>query len=298
MSGSRLQRRCLAASALLHAGLLAVVVLAPAFRPHRIDLLSAGPPIELVPSALVEAALAPAPAPREQPRETPPHQPDPTPPPVTPPPVTPPVRQPQPPPAQSPRPRTDNPPRPALPETPRPDTAAARKSTPPASKAPERTSPTFDFSKAKAAERPATRAPEPATKAPSPPRWQSLDRQLANAAGSLAQSTTRSTVDVQISGSGGTATRAWQVRQAYDRAWTTPSQSGDTSGTTEVEVVIRGAGIIVNSRILRRSGNAVLDRSVESALRAVQRIQPFDALPDNATVTFTIGFNLQNRRPL
>lgn len=298
MNGSRLQRRCLAGSALLHAGLVALVVLAPAFRPQRIDLLNAGPPIELVPSALVEAALAPAPSPREEVREATPRPPEPAPAPSTPSIVTPPARQPQPSPAPTPRARTETPPRPVVPEATRPDTATARKAPPPAAKAPERTQPAFDFSKARAAERAAPRTPAPATKAATPPRWQSIDRQLASAAGALAQSTTRSTVEVQISGSGGTAARAWQVRQAFDRAWTTPPQSGDSSGTTEVEVVIRGAGIVVSSRILRRSGNPGLDRSVEDVLRAVQRIQPFDPLTDNATVTFTIGFNLQNRRAL
>lgn len=56
---SRLQKRCLITSFLAHAGLALLLVLAPAFRDPDSRLSDGGPPLEMIPGELVDAALAP-----------------------------------------------------------------------------------------------------------------------------------------------------------------------------------------------------------------------------------------------
>lgn len=281
----RLQKRCLITSAVVHGLLVLLLVVGPAFQSRHEDLLGPGITLNLVPGPLLDAALNEAPP--AEPEAAPPARP------------TPPDPQPQPAPEPEPEPRRPSRPRPepepiALPTAPNPVVETR--------KAPPRETPKIDFSQARRLPDPSARKSDraPARPPPSPTdtgerRLRDLSRSLERATASLGRSSQQSTVNVRIGGGGGGSANALYVRNAYNIAWVTPTDVTDHLATTEVEVVIRRDGTVVQSRILRRSGIASLDRSVESALKKVTRIQPFDPFPDPALeqVAFTIGFNLQ-----
>jgi TonB family protein len=263
-----------------HAALLGLLMVGPAFQRPRNELLLDGPPLELMPGDLLDApALQQAPPANAEP---------------APPAPTPVVREPEPTP-QPPRRETPPAPPPApvtprvepKPETPAPAPKPAQTQTP-TPKPREKVS--FDFSKATTVkpQTSSSRAREEEARA------QALQRQIARAAGSLRSSSAQPTT-VSISGGGGGSANARHVRAAYDIAWITPQGVKDAAATTEVEVVIRGDGTVASARIVKRSGIAALDKSVEEALRKVTRIRPFEAFDRDEQITFTIGFNLQAR---
>lgn len=84
-----------------------------------------------------------------------------------------------------------------------------------------------------------------------------------------------------------------QVREAMYAAWEQPV--GLPSGTkAEGMIRVRRDGQVVENRLTRPSGHAVLDESVRAALRAVGRLRP---LPENYTgrdLEITIVFELEN----
>lgn len=278
----RLQRRCLITSAVVHGVLLLLLVLTPGFREARRDLLDAGPPLELLPGALIDQALADRPASALPPEPAPPQD--------TPQPQ---VREPEPEPEPP-------PPRPRPRETPRPEVQRP----PPVEVEPEpgRVAPKIDWNKAKPlspTRSPRTPRPSPAERPSSPNR--EFNRSLARATAALERSANSDTVNLRIGGGQGSGSaNLLYVRNAYNLAWVSPQDVSDDRATVEVEVVIKRDGTVVRSRVVRKSGIAALDRSVESALNKVDRIIPFEPYsdPDIRQVTFTIGFNLQSKRSL
>jgi TonB family protein len=262
---------------------MALLVVGPAFRRDVKDL--AAPPLELVPGALIDAALAPGPVALEPsaPKSD----------------AAPEVRQPQ----RRPTPATVvRQPRPPAREEPIPQETVPRQTTPrPPAPAAREAPKLFDFSKAKAIQ------PAKASRSPSksPPvenrarsQMRSLERRFAEAAGSISATRNSSTIRISATGGGGGgrgSANAWSVRNAYDLAWVTPTHVTDELASAEVEVVIRGDGSVADARLVRKSGIAALDRSVEDALRKVRRIDPFQSFATEETLTFTIAFNLQSR---
>ncbi len=276
----RLKSGCMLASALAHAVLLAVLIVTPAFKSTRRQPLEA-PPLLLLPGSFFEAPPGP-PASAPEPRREPEAQPEPAQAPQ-------PARQPEPQPEpEAPQPRTQSAPEPRrVQETPRPKPDPEPARTPPRRRE-------FNLSEAKPVNRP---KPSETPREPdrSAERLRELDRRLANAAGSLADSARRSTVKIELSGGGGAgSSNAWNVRAAYDAAWIAPSGVADPNATAEVEVVLRADGTVASARIARRSGVAALDRSVELAIGKVRRVTPWEPLGPGETITFTIGFNLRS----
>jgi TonB family protein len=296
----RLKRRCLVSSLVVHGLLLTLIFLAPGFQKSRPDLLGMPRPLELVPGELIDAALGMAPSPEPVPVEA-----------VIPPPEEP-VRQE---PVVEPPPRVPKAkPKPevavVIPELERPTVATPPKAKPvekkPAppviKKAPpvEKAPPRLDFSKAKAVPDTAKKA---ASKAPTTPedtsrqRMAALAQQLALRTGDLERSASGA-VNVQLSGAGGGgggggSANALHVRNAYDAAWVGVTDAG---ATAEVEVVLRGDGTVVSARVVRKSGIAALDRSVEAALKKVKQIRPFETFAREEQVTYIIDFNQRSRR--
>jgi TonB family protein len=274
----RLQTRSLVTSAVAHALLLALLLMAPGFRRARQDRLLSGPPLELVPGALVDATLARAATTSRTPAQTPR-------------------------PRQQPQHRAPARPESERPEPPRePERAPFARERPPERPVPRAREEArrFDLSKARSIRELDSRTDsrqERRAESNARLRMRALDRQLASAAGSLARAAAAGAVEIQISGGGGSA-NAWHIRNAYDAAWLTPANVSDTLATTEVEVVVRGDGTVARSRIVRRSGIEALDRSVERALREVTRIEPFEPFPSGESITFTIAFNLKSRSDL
>ena len=103
---------------------------------------------------------------------------------------------------------------------------------------------------------------------------------------------------VQASGPGGEAfvDYATFVKSAYEDAWIVMDDLLDEDSTAKVTVTIARSGDVISARIERRSGNAVLDKSVQSAIHKVRFVRAF---PPGARVeqrTFTINFNLKAKR--
>ena len=86
------------------------------------------------------------------------------------------------------------------------------------------------------------------------------------------------------------------VKRRYEVAWRMPDTRGEDYRTAEISVTVARDGKILDSRITRRSGLTVMDKSIESLLRDVKQLPPF---PENARDdqrTFTIEFNLQAKK--
>jgi TonB family protein len=88
------------------------------------------------------------------------------------------------------------------------------------------------------------------------------------------------------------------VKKIYSDAWLVPDSVTDDEATTTASVTIARDGTVVSSRIIRPSGNALADASVDAALRRVTHAVP---LPDGAKEdqrTVTIKFNVKAKRGL
>ena len=86
------------------------------------------------------------------------------------------------------------------------------------------------------------------------------------------------------------------VKTIYTRAWNVPDGVEDDEATTEVSVTIDRSGKVVRSSILRRSGNAFVDHSVQMTLDRVRQVVPLPADSKVDERTVTIGFNVKAKR--
>ena len=105
-------------------------------------------------------------------------------------------------------------------------------------------------------------------------------------------------VDVGGPGSAAYANYASFVQAAYDAAWRVLPDLASKEHAVTVEVVIASNGRIVSQRIVSRSENMRMDKSVQNALDKVkqQGLPPFPEGARDAERTFTIEFNLKARR--
>ncbi|MBL9128211.1 MAG: TonB family protein [Verrucomicrobiales bacterium] len=327
---SKLDKRCFATSALVHATLAALLLFAPGLSRSRENQPGEGPPLELMAGELIDAALAPGFLKQEAP-ENPPEAAEP--PPAAPrksaTPEPPPEPEPQPePPQQIETPKT--PPAKAAKDEPDFDLPKARepgfilpstkgddksKDKP---KRPEKDEVKIDLSKAKVLKpnpNAAQTRKKPVPAEPTGPsaedlarqRREDLARSLEGASGRIAGAVAKGTVQIQVGpagggggGAGGTSTTggsayAWHVRNAFINAWIAPQNVRDAFATADVTVVIRKDGKVVQARIVKRSGIAALDRSVQDAVDRVREIVPFEAGATEDQRTYTIGFNLRSK---
>jgi colicin import membrane protein len=298
---SRLQKKCLLGSTLFHGFLLLLLVSGSAFFAAKDRPLTATR-INVVPSRLVEAALAggggnPA-LPRtddQQKGET--LQPQPDPPPA---------------------------PAPAQPATP-------TRTAPPPRPEPTRTQPTRTPSTKpfpKPAEKPKNIAKAPAkdnTLAPldlKPINRTAADKQKAQAQAEAAERARRlaglkrdllrqwdknkqslqsgfaSGTKVEVGGTGGEAYAGYAIwlQAVYDEAWVLTDTFNADSPVALVQVRIARDGRVLDARITRRSGHSGFDRSVQRALDKVKFIEPFPPSMREAEKTFTIEFNEKAKR--
>jgi TonB family protein len=91
---------------------------------------------------------------------------------------------------------------------------------------------------------------------------------------------------------------AQYVREIYDLHWiVTDAVQGD-AGIVRVEVVVQRNGA-ARGKIIKPSGNTMLDRSVQAALDKVKNIgKPFPEGATDSSRTFIINFNLTSKRGL
>jgi len=268
----RWQRRGLAVSLALHALLLAVLLLGPAFRaPDR--SLPDLPVIEFVPLRLVDE-----PDFRGGRREVQPPPPQPKPPEQAPPEPTvrrePPRAERQPEPA--PEPRVEPAPRPE------PSARATRR-------LPE-VSTRLVRRPAEGRQSSGSRADEAEGRS----RQEALQQAL-----SRLEELARSSTEVGVPGPGGEAyaNYAQYVKTVYTRAWLVPPGLDVEDATVVASVTIARDGTVLSARIIRGSGHPDVDASVQRTLDRVRTIgREFPAGSREDRRTFTIHFNLRAKR--
>src|SRR5581483_6877776 len=96
--------------------------------------------------------------------------------------------------------------------------------------------------------------------------------------GSLSPSTS---VELQGPGGGGVPYANWlqAVKSRYSNAWEVPAGVTDDSATATVTVTIGRDGTVLSARIRNASGNALVDRSVQSVIDRIKFAAP---LPEGA----------------
>jgi TonB family protein len=323
---NRLQKKCLVASVALHGLLAGIIVVGPAFLPHRPQPPNL-PVITVIPSKLIDQAFYGGGDPNGRlPTPQPPVQ-QPTPPapasepaPVQPAPA--PKAEPTPAPAET----QVKPPRPA-PVQPEPEPPAPkpqnRRAKEPATEAPpaESKEPTLKTTSPKSEIKvnPTIvhrKASEGTTAPKSPVRVESptpnrADAQAQSQAVAQVRSGVSNVLDRLASnlssgtsiepfgpGGGGEVYANWfqVVQSIYDAAWRDPAEVTDELATVRVRVKVARDGTVLADEIVKRTGIRALDLSVQAALDAVRHLP---RLPDSAKEserTFNINFNLKNKR--
>jgi TonB family protein len=85
------------------------------------------------------------------------------------------------------------------------------------------------------------------------------------------------------------------VQSAYDRQWTQPASISSGNLTVKIKVVVAEDGSIQSAKISQISGVSAMDKSIERAIRMVNRIS--QAPPEGASLsnrTFILNFNLKS----
>jgi outer membrane biosynthesis protein TonB len=278
---NRLQKKCLAASTLLHGLLLVVLVVGAAFLsapPRTFDL----PILEVIPQKLLDAAIYGGGDPRAQPPPPappaePPREVVPQPAPAEPTPTPTPAREPEPevPPVTTAR----------LPvevvtaETRKPSKPQIQVS-PPRKGKPSTTAPNRPAARTAGMASAERRAAD------------DLARRFASVAGRLSNTLSSSTT-IGIPGPGGEAFASYgqAVISIYERAWIKPAGVDETV-SVKAEVVIARTGRVLSARITGPSSNRAVNESVERVLDRVKEIAPFPEGSKDESRPFTLNFEL------
>jgi colicin import membrane protein len=313
---NRIEKKCLLASSGLHAFLLLVVAFGSAFFVAKEKPLNTSR-LQFVPSRFVESALAggggnpniarsddvqkgsptaPVPPPNARVTDKAPAQP------IAP---TPPPPKPEP---KKPDPKV---------EVPKVDPAQAKKPTPkpveltkpkPDDKTPQ-AKPRIDLSELKPVERSQAdkrkdqaeaeaREAKRQTAAANAAR-QRLAKQIGDAAAAMQRGFAGGT-KVEVGGPGGEAYADYAslVQAIYEDAWKILPDLDDNDAVALVRVTIARSGKVIESRIIRKSASATMDRSVQRALDRVKSegLPPFPAFLKDDERTFEIEFNLKAKR--
>ena len=215
--------------------------------------------------------------------------------PVPPPPEPPKVVQAPP----KPEPKVDPPPKPEPVKTepakpkPTPNNTVAARTKPETKSEPLALKPVTRSNKSKIEAQRAAEARERAAKA------EQLAKKFGNVEQSLRSGFTKGT-KVDVWGPGGEAYAGYDalVKAIYDDAWDVTDSLTDDDSTAKVKIIIARSGKVVSAYIERRSGNSLLDKSVQRALDKVKFVAPFPEGSHDEQRTFTINFNLKAKRLL
>jgi TonB family protein len=88
------------------------------------------------------------------------------------------------------------------------------------------------------------------------------------------------------------------IASKYYNAWVAPVSLDDDTPVVVATVTIARSGEVVSARIVKRSGNSLMDRSIQNALETVTFIEPFPEGSHEQERTVTIQFNLQAKRQI
>jgi TonB family protein len=128
-------------------------------------------------------------------------------------------------------------------------------------------------------------------------RAQYTDR-LNHVLGAIGQGLSSGGVSFEVPGPGGEAYAdygQWVVT-AYYRAWSPPSDLANDLATVTAEVVILRSGTVESFTIIKRSGHATLDKTVQRLRNDVTFIAMFPKDAQDDKRTFIIDFNLRSKR--
>jgi TonB family protein len=126
-----------------------------------------------------------------------------------------------------------------------------------------------------------------------------IAEKLGNTVASLRSGFEQGTA-VEVNGPGGEAfvNYAQWVKQVYQDAWIVTDDMDDERATAKVSVTIARKGDVISAKIVRKSGNAVLDESVARTLAKVRFVAPFPEGAKDSERTFIINFNLKAKRAI
>jgi TonB family protein len=86
------------------------------------------------------------------------------------------------------------------------------------------------------------------------------------------------------------------VLTVFDNAWVAPEDTTSADATAEVSVTIANDGTVIAKRIIKRSGDAAVDASVQRALDRVSTIgRPFPESMKDKERTYIIPFNMKTK---
>jgi protein TonB len=275
----RLQRKCFIAATGTHLLLLVILFVGPAFLSSS-DPLANRRPLDFVPLKTIDGAMAGGGNPNAQlPAAQPPEE-------KLQPPAPQPVKTPTPePPKEA---KTAKPDR-TLPETKAQKTDSAFK---PVVRPTNKTAP-------KKQNTSKTTESEADAQARAQAAWR---KEIASAARSIRENVSGITTVELTPGPGGGgpsyANFLDAVGAIYDRAWIVPDGVTDDEATATASVTIARDGTVVEARIIRSSGNAKADQSVEATLRRVKFAVPLPESAKEDQRTVTIKFNVKAKRGL
>ncbi len=87
------------------------------------------------------------------------------------------------------------------------------------------------------------------------------------------------------------------VLTVYDNAWVAPEDASSEDATVEVSVTIASDGTVIAKRIVKRSGDAVVDASVQRTLDRVTTMKrPFPEGTKDKQRSYIIPFNMKTKR--
>jgi periplasmic protein TonB len=128
---------------------------------------------------------------------------------------------------------------------------------------------------------------------------QRLARQIGDAAAAMQRGFASGT-KVEVGGPGGEAYSDYAsvVQAIYEDAWRILPDLDDNDTVALVRVTIARSGKVIESRIIRKSSSAIMDKSVQRALDRVKSegLPPFPAFLKDSERTFEIEFNLKAKR--
>ncbi len=121
---------------------------------------------------------------------------------------------------------------------------------------------------------------------------------VEGAVGNITSGISGSTL-VEMPGPGGEAFVNYSeyIWSKYYAAWRTPEERGGAS-SVRVEIVVARDGRVISADIIKRSGDAALDKSVRDALDRVRTLPAFPEGARDLTRTFKINFTLKAKRQL
>ena len=307
---NRLERECLAASLVMHTLLLVMVVVGAGFA-SRHEPTEEVALLTFIPDVLVDAPVMGGGTPQNQTAAPPPALP-PTPPPSRPqqPRLEPPQPDPEPPrkpeprkPADDPPPRKPPPSKAREPEPePEPATSPDGELPPPKRKIEPNLKPVTRSPDQGKAERERAAKEQAARAQAEAQRMAGIRQQRVNRIVSGLQQNLSGTTSVSTPGTGGATYASYTsyVDLVYRSAWAPlkPRETTDRTASVLARVVIARDGRVLSHEILKPSGIAALDRSVDAALDRVRSIgRPF---PEGTTDTqreFDILFTLESTGP-